>query len=128
MTRKERVLYHQIHPLKLTTDIVASVVSLYLLWQQMLAAGLLVHFIPPVIASALLLRYADLDRQAQSAFGRYIARHMTRTVEAIRFFGDLVTVLAAWQHDVLLMALGFAVIVGAWCNGLLPSARHAKSR
>jgi hypothetical protein len=128
MTMKERVLYHQIHPLKLATDILASVVSLYLLWHQMIGAGLLVHFVPPIVASALLLRYANFDVQAQSAFGRYIAQNMTRTIEMIRFFGDLVTVLAAWQQDALLMVLGFAVIVGAWCNGLLPSAKRTAKR
>lgn len=128
MTRKERVLYHQIHPLKLATDILASVVSLYLLWFHMFAAGLLLHFVPPIVASALLLHYANFDAQAQSALGRYIARHMTRTIEAIRLFGDLVTMLAAWQQDALLMALGFAVVIGAWCNGLLPSAKRTARR
>lgn len=128
MTPKERALYHQIHPLKLATDIVASVVSLYLLWRQDLAAGLLVHFVPPLIASAALLRFADLDKQAQSAFGRYVARHMTRMIEGIRLFGDLVTVLGAWQQDALLIVLGYAVVVAAWCNGLLPSAKRAASR
>jgi hypothetical protein len=125
MTPKERALYHQIHPLKLATDIISSVVSLYLLWDHMVAAGLLVHFVPPVIASVALTRYADLDRQAQSPFGRYVARHMTRMIEAIRLFGDLVTILGAWEHDALLIAAGYAVIVGAWCNGLLPSKKRA---
>jgi len=123
MTPKERALYHQIHPLKLATDIVSSVVSLYLVWQHMFAAGLVVHFVPPIVASALLLRYANLDKQAESALGRYVARNMTRMIEAIRLFGDLVTLLGAWQHDVLLIVLGFAVVIGAWCNGLLPSAK-----
>jgi hypothetical protein len=128
MTLKERALYHQIHPLKLATDILTALVSLYLLWQQMFAVGLLVHFVPPVIASTLLIRYANLDKQAQSPFGRYVARHMTRTVEAVRLFGDLATVLGAWLHDPLLIALGFVVIVAAWCNGLLPSAKRTASR
>lgn len=128
MTRKERVLYHQIHPLKLATDILASVVSLYLMWQQLFAAGLLVHFVPPIVASALLLRYGSFEAQAQSLFGHYVARNMTRTIEAIRFFGDLVTLLGAWQQDILLIALGYAVVIGAWCNGLLPSAKRTASR
>jgi len=125
MTLKERALYHQIHPIKLATDIVSSVVSLYLLWNHIVAAGLLVHFVPPVIASAALVRYANLDRQAQLPFGRYVLRHMTRTIEVIRLFGDLVTILGAWEHDLLLIAAGYAVIVGAWCSGLLPSAKRA---
>ena len=32
MTLKEKALYHQIHPLKLSTDILAAAVSLYLFW------------------------------------------------------------------------------------------------
>jgi hypothetical protein len=128
MTLKERVLYHQIHPLKLATDIGASIVSLYLFWQHMLAAALLVHFIPPIVVSAALLRYGSFDQQAQSPFGRYIARHMTHMIEAVRLFGDLVTILGAWEHDALLIVLGYAIVIGAWCNGLLPSAKRAAKR
>jgi len=32
MTRKEKGFYHQIHPVKLTTDILSDFVALYLLW------------------------------------------------------------------------------------------------
>jgi hypothetical protein len=58
-----------------------------------------------------------------SRFGRYVARHMTRMTEAVRLFGDIVTILGAWYHDWLLIVAGFVLILGAWSNGLLPSAR-----
>ena len=121
MTPKEKSLYHQIHPAKLTTDILASVVSLYAFWQHQLVIGFALHFVPPLITSALLMRFGDLEKCRDSAFGRYIARHMTRIIEAVRLFGDIVTILGAWYHDWKLLVLGFAVIFGAWCNGLLPS-------
>src|SRR5882724_11725303 len=105
MTPKEKALYHQIHPLKLATDILASVVSLYFFWQHQIVIALALHFVPPLIASGLLIRYGALDTLRDSPFGRYVARHMTRVMEAVRLFGDIVTIL------------------GAWCNGLLPSAR-----
>lgn len=49
MTPQEKMLYHQIHPLKLATDISAEIVSLYLFWKHKLLAGMLAALVPPVI-------------------------------------------------------------------------------
>ena len=73
-----------------------------------------------------MIRYADLEPLRQSAFGHYIAKTMSRTIEGVRLFGDLVMIFGAWKHDVLLIVLGLAVIVGAWCNGLIPSKVRTK--
>ena len=127
MTLKERALYHQIHPLKLATDVLASVVSLYFFWRHQAVPGFALHYLPPLIVSALLMRYSALERYRDSSFGRYIAGNMTRTIEGVRLFGDLVTIFGAWMHDWLLIAAGFAVVIGAWCNGLLPSRTRRKS-
>lgn len=121
MPTRERVLYHQIHPLKLATDISASIVSLYFFWHHQLVLALMLHFLPPIIVSAILLRFSELETLRDSGFGRYVAHHMTRTIEAVRLFGDLVTIIGAWSHSWLLLAVGFSVILGAWCNGLLPT-------
>ena len=71
MTLKEKVLFHQIHPAKLATDIAAAVISLYFLWQHQLVIGLLTHFIPPPIASVAVIRFADLDPYKTSPLGTY---------------------------------------------------------
>jgi hypothetical protein len=39
VTLKEKILFHQVHPAKLATDIAAAVVSLYFLWQHQLVIG-----------------------------------------------------------------------------------------
>jgi hypothetical protein len=128
MTLKEKALYNQIHPLKLSTDILAAVVSLYLFWVHQPLPALLLHFVPPLLASWLIIRYVDLEPLKESAFGRYVAANMTRTIEAVRLFGDLVMIFGAWRNDPKLLALGLVVVVGAWCNGLLPSkVRRKKS-
>ena len=77
MTPQEKTLYHQIHPLKLCTDISAEFVSLYLFWQRKLIAGLVAMLVPPMIASALILKLANLERYKESAFGRYVRVYMT---------------------------------------------------
>jgi len=128
MTPKEKALYNQIHPLKLSTDILAAVISLYLFWVHQPVPAVVLHFAPPLIASWLLIRYADLEPLKESAFGRYVAANMTRTIEAIRLFGDLVMIFGAWTQDPLLLTAGLLVVAGAWCNGLLPSkSRRRKS-
>jgi hypothetical protein len=128
MTLKEKALYNQIHPLKLSTDILAAAVSLYLFWVHQPLPALVLHFVPPLAASWLIIRYVDLEPQKDSALGHYVAANMTRTIEAVRLFGDLVMIFGAWRNDPKLIALGLLVIVGAWCNGLLPSkVRRKKS-
>ena len=119
MTLKEKILYHQINPLKLATDIGCEPVSLYFLWQHKLLLGLATHFIPPIAASLWLIRYGDLERYKNSPAGGYLKRHMTRTVEGVRFAGDIVMVLGAWFHESSLIALGLAVIILAWLSGLV---------
>ena len=56
MTLSERMLFHQVHPAKRGTDVAAAIVSLYFLWQHELILGLLLHFIPPPIASLIVMR------------------------------------------------------------------------
>jgi hypothetical protein len=93
MTRKERVLYHQIHPLKLTADIGCEPVSLYFFWHHDLALGLATHFVPPIAASLILIRWADFEATKRSRAGAYLRRNMTRIVEGVRFVSDIVMVL-----------------------------------
>ena len=91
MTPQEKALYHQIHPLKLFTDISAEVISLYLFWKRKLLAGLLVIFLPPIIASLLIMRWVDLEPYKRSAFGNYVRTYMTPPVVALRVLGTVIT-------------------------------------
>jgi hypothetical protein len=111
MTLKEKVLYHQIHPLRLAADISCEPVSLYLFWQHNFLLGVTTHFVPPIVASLLLIRCGNLEAYKGSRAGLYLQRHMTRAVEGVRFAGDIVMVLGAWFHLSSLIALGLVVII-----------------
>jgi len=121
VTLKEKILFHQVHPAKLATDIAAAVVSLYFLWQHQLVIGLLAHFIPPPIGSVAVICFADLEPYRSSRLGTYLARYMTPTAQASRFAGDLVTVVAAWYQSPIGIMFGLATIFAAWTYGLLCS-------
>jgi hypothetical protein len=123
VTLREKVLYHQIHPAKLATDILAAIISLYFLWRHQLVIGLVTHFAPPIAASALLLRFGDFEHQKASALGRYVAWHMTRAIEALRLGGDIVMVFGAWFRSPALIAGGLVVVLAAWISGPLRRGR-----
>jgi hypothetical protein len=114
----EKVLYHQIHPAKLAADIGGSLASTYLMWRRRFVAAMLAAFVPAVVASVLVIRYADLEKRKHSPFGRYIGRYMDRRVEAWRFFGQVVVWVGAWYRVGKLVPIGWAIVVAAWASGL----------
>ncbi len=118
-TQAERMLYHQVHPLKLATDISAAIASLVLLWQHELVAGLAVAFIPPVVVSALLLRSADLDAYRDRAVGAYLRRFMTPWVQALRLVGFGVFAFGAWQRDPVVIVGALLLVAACWSYGFV---------
>jgi hypothetical protein len=127
MTGKEKVLYHQIHPLKLATDGSMALISLPLLWQHRLRAALLAQSMPPVLVSAALIAWADLDPQRQSALGRYIAQYMSPGMQALRFAGNAVMAVGAWQRRPYLVLAGLLVVLFGWLRGVFFPRRAAPS-
>jgi hypothetical protein len=119
MTLKEKILFHQVHPAKLATDIGASIVSLYFFWRHELVIGLLAHFVPPPIGSFFVIRFADLESYKNSRLGSYpVAVHDARCA----LIGDLIAVFAAWYHSPLRITAGFELVLCARLYGF-PSFR-----
>jgi hypothetical protein len=80
---------------------------------------LAIGLISPILASVLLMHGADLEPLKNSAFGRYVDRYMTRSIEIIRLLGMVVLCLGAWYHISILLLLGVAVILAEWARGKL---------
>jgi len=114
----ERVLYHQIHPVKLFTDVSTAFIAAALLWNHRPTPALLVGFLPAVLVSAALMRWANLEPYRASRLGRYVAGFMTHRVEVARFAGLLPLWLGAWFRSPLAMAAGIVWILGCWSWGL----------
>ena len=115
----EKALYHQIHPAKLATDIISAFVSLFLLWTHDLALGLVVGYVPSIIATILIISFADLEKYKQSAFGNYVKTYMNRTMQALRLAGDTLSKIAAWYNLALLIVASMLMILLAWLRGKL---------
>lgn len=115
----DKTLYHQIHPFKMTTDVVTAFTAVYLFWLHLLILGLVVGFVPSLAISFFMIRTMEFDRQKQSKFGKYIKRYMGRGADIARSIGFLVMLGGGWFHMLWLVALGFLVIIGAWVNGLV---------
>ncbi len=118
MDLNEKVLYHQIHPAKLAADVSGSLVSTYLMRRRRPAWAMLAAFVPAVVASVLVIAYADLERRKHSPLGPYMQRYMNRRVEAWRFFGQVVIWVGAWYRVGKLIPIGWAIVVAAWASGV----------
>jgi hypothetical protein len=127
MTLREKILYHQIHPLKLAVDISSALFSTWLMWRHELWVAMVVAWLPAILVSAAMLRWMDFSRQRDSAFGRYVAFHMTHVAEAVRMSGQIVMWIAAWYRAACLIAVGFAIVVFGWTYSL-PAWRACRSR
>jgi hypothetical protein len=80
---------------------------------------MLAAFVPAVLASVLVIRYADLERRKHSRLGRYMQRYMDRRVlDAWRFLGQVLMWVGAWYRVGKLVPIGVATVVAAWVSGL----------
>jgi len=68
------------------------------------------------------MRYADLEPYHRSAFGKYIARSMSRAMEAVRLAGMAVTALGAWQRSLWIIVTGSAIVLFGWLCGKIGNA------
>ena len=117
MTFTDKVLYHEIHPAKLGVDVARFTLATYLFWQHRFLLGLAAVLVPAVLAAALIIVFADLERLRQSAFGRYFGRVMTRPVRAWGFAGMVIAWAAAWYHQPWLIVAGVLITLAAWFSG-----------
>jgi hypothetical protein len=115
----DKTLYHQIHPFKMVTDVVAAFIAVYLIWLHLIIEGLVVGFIPSLAISFFMIRTMDFEKQKQSKFGKYVKRYMGRGADTARSIGFLVMLGGGWFHMLWLIGLGFLVIIAAWMNGLV---------
>ncbi|MFA6456424.1 MAG: hypothetical protein WCW40_06330 [Bacteroidota bacterium] len=118
MNLLEKNLYQQIHPVRLTTDVCTAFYACYLLWQQELIGALIVAFIPSLFVSLTIVRFTNLERIKNSAFGKYYKRIYSKTVEFIRLVGFAIMAVASWNQSLQFAGAGFAVILMTWMYGL----------
>ena len=110
----DRVLLHQVHPVKLAADISASLISNALLWRHRPVAGIVTRYALPVIGSAIVLSFADVERLRGTAAGRYVLANMSPGAMAVRLGGDVVMAVGSWYRRPPLIALGLLIVAAGW--------------
>jgi hypothetical protein len=115
---RDAILVHQVHPVKLAFDISASVASNVLLLQHRLGAGLVSRYLLPVMGSALVLGFADLDKLRDTRRGRYVLQHMPPASTALRLGGDTLMAVGAWRRKPSWLLAGALTVVAGWSHGV----------
>lgn len=125
MKFSEKSLYHQIHPAKLLTDWISTIPALYFLWQQELVLGLIFAFVPSIATTIIVIQFGNLEKYKLSPFGKYVAKYMTRSMQAVRSLGLLIMMFGAWYHAEtwlvipawFLIPLGLVTVLLGWLRG-----------
>jgi hypothetical protein len=115
-------LIHQVHSVKLATDIGADLMSTWLFWQGRPRAALLVAHIAAAIASAAMTR-RDLSPLLATRRGQYVLEHMPPAAQALRYLGQVLAWHAAYRHRPTGIAFGHLLIAAGWSHGLIPPAQ-----
>lgn len=120
MSFKEKILYHQIHPVKLTIDWLAGLTALYFFWEHDLITALLVAVVPPLLISLFLILCCSTNFETlkESQFGWYVQRYMGSGMQLLRLVGYIVMALGAWYNLIWLSFLGLLIVLSAWIRGL----------
>jgi hypothetical protein len=119
MRLRDRILLHEVHPAKLLTDIGSGVLCLYFLWQHRLSLAILFAAVPPLLASGLVLRFADLEALERTALGAYVCRYMTPAIQVIRLCGFLAMAMGAWYHSPLAVLGGLGIVAAGWLKAVI---------
>lgn len=99
-------------------DIIGSILSTYYFWEQEWLTGLLVSFSASIATTVYLMRYADWEKLSLTPLGSYILKFMNRTIEGIRFGGQILIWISAWYKNPNGIIVGIIIILGAWLWGL----------
>lgn len=114
----EKNLYQQIHPLRLAADWVSGFGACYLFWHHEIAGGLIIAFIPSLFASMIVMRFVDLEKIKNSAFGRYYKRTYKQSLDIIRLSGFAIMAFGSWNQSFLIIGIGLFIITITWTYGL----------
>lgn len=114
----EKNLYQQIHPLRLATDWLSGFAACYLLWQKEVAGGIIVAFIPSLFVSLVVMRFVDLEKVKNSAFGRYYKRTYKQLLDTLRLAGFAVMAIGSYNQSLPAVGAGLLLIIGTWTFGI----------
>lgn len=123
MELSDRVLVHQIHPLKLGVDWGTAFLAAWCFWRHHPVLAVVTGFLPSILTSLALIKWADLGPYRTSAVGRRLARGMTPRIEGARLVGLLPFWGGAWVHLPFPMIAGIVWILACWGWALRPRAR-----
>jgi hypothetical protein len=120
MRMAEGALLQQVHPGKISADLMASILSDVLLWRERPVTAVAVRYVIPLASSAAVLGLADLDALARTRRGRYVLAHMPPSARAARLAGDALMGLGAYRRNPPLFAAGIALVMFGWSHACWP--------
>lgn len=126
---KDKIYYHQIHPLKFLIDIVSSLIAFTFLWQGNTLMGLIVGLFPTFIISAILLFFTFPSFKRKVTLSQLHA-YLSWKTQLVRTGGFILVAIGIEQKDYVLMLSGLFFLIPSWIwvIGLYLQTRHTTTQ
>src|SRR4030095_2656707 len=115
LSKFEKLMLVNAHPLKFSLNIAGGILALYLLWDQQLVNAILFGGIFIFLGTVLSLKIGNFDAHkiALNFWGRIFLRYSRPTGFILYLSGHIIIPIAFWFHNLQLCALGiFLLLLG----------------
>lgn len=114
MTYKEKAFYHQLHPLKISVDIISSLIAIYFLWYGNTTMGLIIGLIPTFFISAIFMIIGKVESYKIDRLRTSVENYVSLKTQIVRTLGFILLALGIGERDYLMMLSGAFLLVPAW--------------
>jgi hypothetical protein len=113
LTKFEKLMLVNAHPLKFYLNIAGAIAALYFLWNQQLVSAILFGGIFIFLGTALTLKigHFDANKTAQNFWGRVFLRYSSPIGFTLYLSSHIIIPIAFWFHNLLLCALGIFLLL-----------------
>lgn len=115
LSKFEKLMLVNAHPLKFSLNIAGGLLALYLLWDQQLINAILFGGIFIFLGTVLTLKFGhfDADKTALNFWGRVFLRYSSPLGFILYLSGHIIIPIAFWFHSLQLCAVGiFLLLLG----------------
>lgn len=118
MNLLDKIKYVEIHPLKISIDVLSDIVAVGLFWKNYLLSGLAIAYLPSMLAAVFIMKYLDLEKYKNSKAGKYILKYKNLSADLSAIIGEIIIWIGAWNQSVYIIILGLLIFITSYCHGV----------
>jgi hypothetical protein len=113
LSKFEKLMLLNAHPLKFSLNIIGGIIALYFLWEHMIVRALVFGAIFTFIGSIITLKFGhfDADKISLSFLGRIFLRYSNLISFLFYLSSHIIIPIGFWIHSIQLFVLGLILLM-----------------